>query len=202
MKCSIIIAVLDSHEIFRRQLLHLSRILSQNWEVIVVDDGSQPPLRYHNRLPFPFRLLYTHDQRPWTQDKARNMGATAARGEYLLMLDIDHVVTRKVVANVNRFRGDMLKFARRVGELDDEGRLRGRGRAVRVAPNIFAIRKALFEQMGGYVETAGIYGTDRHLQETYRQFVKHRRAKSAEIGETLYVITDPKWFHKLSRKLR
>jgi hypothetical protein len=202
MKCSIIIAVLDSQEIFQRQMLHFNRIVPASCEVIVVDDGSDPPLHNNERLRFPFKLLYTNDKRPWTQDKARNIGASVARGEYLLMTDIDHILTRKAIAHVKHFQGDMLRFQRRVGELNEQGKIARLGGVLKPAPNIFAIKRTIFEHMGGYEETHGMYGTDQQISATYQRFVSEGRAKRCQLGETIYVITDPKWFHKLKRNRR
>ena len=45
IKLSIIIPVLNSHEIVRRQVEHFKRMdLSDDVELIIVDDGSDPPL--------------------------------------------------------------------------------------------------------------------------------------------------------------
>jgi len=42
MKISIVIPVLNSHEILRRQLIHMERFVQDDTEIIIVDDGSQP----------------------------------------------------------------------------------------------------------------------------------------------------------------
>jgi len=45
MKLSIIIPVLNSHEIVRRQIEHFRKMdLSDDVELIIIDDGSDPPL--------------------------------------------------------------------------------------------------------------------------------------------------------------
>ena len=45
MKLSIIIPVLNSHEIVRRQIEHFKKMdLPDDIELIIVDDGSDPPL--------------------------------------------------------------------------------------------------------------------------------------------------------------
>ena len=60
MKVSIVIAILDSHEIVRRQLLHFDKMrLPDDVEVIFVDDGSRPPLLKKGSLNFNFSLYYT-----------------------------------------------------------------------------------------------------------------------------------------------
>ena len=43
-RLSLIVSVLDSHEVVRRQLLHLGRVLTPECELILVDDGSEPSL--------------------------------------------------------------------------------------------------------------------------------------------------------------
>ena len=45
MKLSIVVAVLDSHAIVRRQYYYFQRMgLPESVELILVDDGSNPPL--------------------------------------------------------------------------------------------------------------------------------------------------------------
>jgi len=45
IKLSIIIPVLNSHEIVRRQIKHFKKMdLPDDVELIIVDDGSDPPL--------------------------------------------------------------------------------------------------------------------------------------------------------------
>ena len=74
MRVSIIIPVLNSHEIVRRQLLHFERLgLPQDTELILVDDGSDPPIENTSRLPVTIHC--TGDARPWTWALARNTGA-------------------------------------------------------------------------------------------------------------------------------
>ncbi len=201
MKCSIILPVLDSHEIFRRQMVRFEKILPADFEVIVLDDGSDIPLTYDRRVPFPFRLLHTNDKRPWTNDLARNKGAAVASGEYLLMMDVDHVLTREALDLVLRFRGDMLKFHRQVADLDEHGEVRNIRESLAPHPNTFAIRKSLFERMGGYnPEYLGYGAHDSRFRERYQALVDHGRAEQVELAGMIYVVTEAKWFHNLERQ--
>ena len=51
VKLSLIIAILDSHEIVRRYMLYLRNLnLPDNIEIIFVDDGSYPALRTDDSL--------------------------------------------------------------------------------------------------------------------------------------------------------
>lgn len=199
MKCSIIIAVLDSHEIFRRQMLHFDRMLPEGFEVLIIDDGSDEPLKYDAPVRFPLRLFYTNDKRPWTQDKARNLGAAAARGNYLLMTDIDHILTSEAIEEVGQFRGDMLKFSRRTAQLDEQGVIYNIGATKPPHVNTFAVSKETFERLGGYRETFAEYGTDREIRANYQQLVEQGLAKPFQVGKTIYVITETHWFHRLPR---
>ncbi len=84
MKVSVVIAVLNSHQVVVRQIRHFKRMrLPKDVEIILVDDGSNPPLNYETCGLRNLRILYTNDKRPWTQGLARNMGAKVAKGEYL-----------------------------------------------------------------------------------------------------------------------
>ena len=63
------------------------------WEVIIVDDGSNPPVEFNDM----YRTYRTNDTRPWTQPAARNLGVKKAIGEYVLCLDIDHIVPKETI---------------------------------------------------------------------------------------------------------
>ena len=82
MKISIVIPVLDSHEVVRRQLLYMDSFLQDDTEVIIVDDGSDVPLENtstHKNTKF----FYTNDKRPWSWAPAVNRGSEIATGSML-----------------------------------------------------------------------------------------------------------------------
>lgn len=164
MKLSIILPVLNSHEIVRRQLLHFDSIgIPEDTEVILLDDGSDPPL---SAEPRPWLTIHhTDDFRPWTWPVARNTGARLARGEYLLMADLDHIITRELIDAVRTFDGDFMRFHRQFAILDEHGDLtqdrdvlRSWGLpdtfALTLTPhrNQFAIHRDLYTRMGGFRE--------------------------------------------------
>lgn len=169
MKLSIIIPVLNSHEIVRRQLLFWQRseLPTADMEIVIVDDGSSPPLTAD--LP-GVRVHATHDYRPWTQPFARNAGARVATGQYLWMTDIDYILPACVVQHVLAFDGHKMAFRRALGVLDDHGRFRddhatlrqygvpmerlaAKGIRISSHPTTIVIRADLFWKMGGYRET-------------------------------------------------
>ena len=202
MKCSIIISVLDSHEILRRQLLHFERIMPANFELIIMDDGSEVPLSNSRKLPFPLSIVPTHDTRPWTNNQARNFGAEQAKGEYLLMTDIDHVMTQPALQAVSTFQGDMLRFRRRIAQLDIHGRPCNLGAQRPPHVNTFAVKKDVFEKMGGYNREYAGYGTDWVIRQRYQNLETSGQVTPCEWGPAVFVITDQQWFHKLERIAR
>jgi len=173
MKLSIIIAVLNSHEIVRRQILHFNSLyevgIPSDVEVIFVDDGSDPPLELDVPCGFHCRILTTNDKRQWTTGIARNMGARMTNGEYLLMTDIDYIITEECIEAARNLKEDKMCFKREFGVLDENGnltqdlnilrkwgltedRIKSRGTKLAPHPNNFVMRKEIFWKLGGYRE--------------------------------------------------
>jgi glycosyltransferase involved in cell wall biosynthesis len=122
MRVTIIHPVLNSHEIVRRQLLHYDKIgIPEDTEVIIVDDGSDPPIEAEPR-PW-LRIIQTNDKRPWTSSLARNTTAPQAKGEYIIFADLDHIITKEIIELVRNFNGDFMRFNRAFAILDEEGNI-------------------------------------------------------------------------------
>lgn len=164
MRVSIIHPVLNSHEIVRRQLRHYDNIgIPEDTEVIIVDDGSVPAIEVE---PRPWLTLHrTNDFREWTWPLARNVGAQIAKGDYLIMIDLDHIVTREIIDAVRDFTGDHVRFNREFAVLDENGNLtqdletlraygldKERGTRLNPHRNQFAMHKDLYKKMGGFRE--------------------------------------------------
>jgi len=168
LKLSIIISILNSHEIVRRQYLHFAKMnLPNDVEIIFLDDGSDPPLTPCNLKNFT--LHATDDNRQWTTGIARNTGARMARGEYLLMTDIDYIIPRDAIEAARNLKEDKMGFKREFGVLDENGnltqdmnvlrqwglaedRIRSRGTKIAPHPNNFVMRKETYWKLGGYRE--------------------------------------------------
>jgi len=114
------------------------------------------------------KIIRTNDTRPWTEHKARNIGARNARGEYLLMIDVDYIVPKETIEKALRFTGQRMAIKRRFGVLNENAEVlddpetlarwglksrwirRGRVDGHR---SQFLMRKDLFWKMGGYNES-------------------------------------------------
>jgi glycosyltransferase involved in cell wall biosynthesis/predicted O-methyltransferase YrrM len=218
-RLSVIVSVLDSHEVVRRQLLHLEEVLGPECELILVDDGSAPPLRgvcESARPTYRFTLHETRDRRPWTQPRGRNQGAALARAERLLFFDVDHILTGPLVETCLAYEGDKMHWVRRPGVLDANGRvvvdrdvLLEYGMtddAPSVHVNSFLIRRDLFERLGGYDERfCGRYGGDDiDFNARYDRLCEGGEALPAEVRGEGYAYPDAgrdatRSFHGLPR---
>lgn len=227
MRLSIVIAVLNSHEIVRRQVLHFEKMgVPAGVEIILVDDGSDPPIQA------PFRIHRTNDTRPWTWALARNAGARIATGEYLLMTDIDYIIPRQAILDACSFTGDKMRFQRESGVLDENGeftqdldvlrsyglseeRIKTRGRKLPPHPNNFVMRRELFLDMGGYVEdrVGQPYPQreDSEFKRRWTKWVADGKAKDSDYRSKLYMFPNGQFcgdvdynpfglFHNLSRR--
>jgi hypothetical protein len=191
--CTIIIPCLDSHEVVRRQVLHFDNLLAgMNIQVLLIDDGSDPPLPVYD---YPWlRQHATGDKRHWTQGIAANTGATMSDTPYIMFMDIDHAVTRDVVMYLSRFDSDAALFQRRIGTLADDGTIIT-GKTIHPHVNTYVIRRELFAISPRYHNKPG-YVTDREMRSWLHHQAKSRKIK-LHTGPAIVSI-DGK-FHDLKR---
>jgi predicted glycosyltransferase involved in capsule biosynthesis len=183
IKLSVIIAVLDSHEIVKRQLLHFDKmnLSKEDIEFIIVDDGSKPPLgiwlfdnmqlvENSDELNLNLIIHATDDERKWSQPCARNAGAKIANSDRLLMTDIDHVLSKESLLFCMESDEDKVMFPRQWAILDHLGYINQNPTALYeyglpqaiyeqrrlnggMHHNTFMIKKSLFRKLGGYNES-------------------------------------------------
>lgn len=233
VKLSIVVPVLDSHEILRRQFLYWEQMgIPDDTEIIIVDDGSSPPLKYKGLLPV--RIHATNDKRPWTWALARNTGARLARGEYLLMFDIDHIITTKLLNYARNFTGQKIQFIREFAVIKENGtltqdlemliaygfpreRYKKRGFKLSPLPNNFAMRTDVFWKLGGYrenlVQRSYPQGEDRMFKKAWYEWEKAGKGHVHHVRPLIYMFPNGYYcgdvdynpfglFHKLSRATR
>lgn len=209
MKLSIVISVLDSHEIMRRQFLHWRLMdFPETVEIIIMDDGSNHPIQYPPFEVRNLRIVPTNDKRAWTVELARNAGARLAQGEYLLMTDIDYIIPRDAVEAALTLREDKMRFRRQFGVLDEQGRLTQdlgvlrsyglkedriaeRGVNLPPHPNNFVMRKSTYWDLGGYredlVDKPYPNKGDTYFKRTWSEAYEAGRVTMIDYRPTLYM---------------
>lgn len=158
-------------------------------EFIIVDDGSPQPAIM---VPRPdwltslsiYRVL---EDRPWHQHGARNLGAHQARGQWLLLTDMDHILTadaaRKLFELLPELDTDCIYMMHRVEA--DTGLPTAQYGVTKPHPNSFVVTRDTFWRIGGYDEDyCGIYGTDRMFRE--RAFQVARPGFLGDVSLTRY----------------
>ena len=195
MKLSVVISVYNSHEIVRRQLLHFKK-MGLPIEIIIVDDNSYPPIKGAK--------IRTDNRLAWTQGLARNLGAKVAKGKYLFMTDIDHIISREALEDALNFEGNKMIFRRQVAVLDENGNIKQDKETLRawgyekesldasVHGNTFVMKKETFEKLGGYSpETCslGYHPIARSGDDCYFNAKWNRtfRGQKPEVGRDIFV---------------
>lgn len=204
---SLIISVYQSYEAVRRQRLYF-RNLNLPIDVIIVDDGSTPPISSAN--------YFTNNKLAWTQGLGRNLGASHAHGEYLLFTDIDHVISVEAVTDALTFTGSFMRFPRRFGILNENGELKTDMKSLleygmnprykeprtNTHRNTFLIKKEIFNAIGGYKDKwcswgyhpATKRGDDCYFDGEWRKYAKSH-GLIQEFGSPIYVFPNGR-FHK------
>jgi hypothetical protein len=149
-------------------------------KVIIVDDGS--PENPASNVPRPYGLpeieIYrVTEDRPWHQHAARNLAAHVAPEGWLLLTDMDHMVTPenagRLFKALPKLDSEAVYMLDRV-EADTSEPTLGRTGEPKPHPNSFVLTREMFWRIGGYDEDyCGVYGTDRLFRE--RAFSVGRR---------------------------
>jgi hypothetical protein len=154
--------------------------------VILVDDGSPDGHAVDVKRPkgLPALSIYrVTEDRPWHQHAARNLGAHVAGEGWLLLTDMDHVLTedaaRAVLKRITLGKldeGTIYTLARIEA---DTGRPTMQNGKPKPHPNSFVVTRETFWKIGGYDEDfCGVYGTDGLFRT--RAFT---RAKQDHLGK-------------------
>lgn len=223
MKLSIIVSIYNSHEVVRRQFLHWERMgLPDDVEILYMDDSSDPPLEYKGDLK-NLKIIpvnnnnYCHRENGMFADGrvsvARNLGAKLAKGEFLLMTDIDYIIMRDSIEAGRSLKFDKQSFRRQFGVLLEDGSftqnydvLRQYGLSenrIRVGllfsphPNNFIMRKSTFFDIGGYrtdiLEREYPSGGDRWFKRDWSKAFAEGKVTISPERTTLYMFPNGQW---------
>ena len=144
----------------------------ERFKVVLVDDGSQnaPAAAVARPDGLPELEIYrVLEDRPWHQHGARNLGAHVAPEGWLLLTDMDHVLTEDAASMLfNRI--DKGLDHRKAYMLDrveaDTGLPTMKDGNPKPHPNSFVMTRKLYWKIGGYDEDwCGHYGTDAFFRK-------------------------------------
>jgi len=160
-RVSIVFPYYDNPEMLRFQLGHFGNYSQEALdacEIVIVDDCSPvfPARDVIRGCDLPnIRLFRLGVDLPWNQDAARNIGAHEARGEYLLLTDIDHVVPESTLSELCDIEDNLSVYTlARKAHFSDK--------VIPSHVNSYFLSKALYWGIGGYDEDFwGTYGSDR-----------------------------------------
>lgn len=150
-------------------------------EIVIVDDGS--PEGHAINVPRPdglpalsiYRVL---EDRPWHQHAARNLGADVAKGEWLLLTDMDHVLKQDAAEALLK-RIDLGKLDRKaiytLARVEaDTGLPTMKDGREKPHPNSFVVTRETYWRIGGYDEEfCGTYGTDSLFKSRAYSIASH-----------------------------
>lgn len=138
-------------------------------KLVLVDDGSEnaPAAIVGRPAGIPEVEIYrVLENRPWHQHAARNLGAHVAPDGWLLMTDMDHVLSeasaRALFKRINQgaldegtiYTLDRVEADTGLSTTDGAGNPKPH-------PNSFVLTRELYWRIGGYDEDyCGVYGTD------------------------------------------
>lgn len=218
MKVSIIVSIYNSHEIVRRQILNFEKMgLPDDVEILYMDDTSDPPLKFETSLK-NFKIIPVGNPRKddgifydGRISVARNMGARLAKGEFLLMTDIDYIIRKENIEYARNLKYDKARFRRQFGVITEDGdvtqdlevlrkygltedRINVRGLQISPHPNNFIMRKSTYFDIGGYREELnGIYPSrgDTFFKRDWDEYYKAGKATLAPAEERTTLLMFP-----------
>lgn len=159
-------------------LANQSQDIKDHLRYIVVDDCSptDPATPPKEDIGVPVEIYRAREDIPWNQDWARNLAVLRAKTRFVLLTDMDHVPSTKLLRKIVEceLNSDYVYTFRRVSAPDKS--------AYKPHPNSWLMTVAMYDAIGGYDERyRGCYGTDGMFKERVRQTAK----KVCEFKEAL-----------------
>jgi glycosyltransferase involved in cell wall biosynthesis len=150
-----------------RRIRALPALLRDQICVIVVDDGSPDGEARGEPIGCPLSLYRIDVDVRWNQDAARNIAAHNAATQWLLLTDMDHIVSEPAWNRVlldKLHKANVYRFSRTTLEAD------GKETPYKPHPNSWLMTRTMYDLVGGYDEAlAGHYGTDADFRDRVAQ---------------------------------
>ena len=158
---SIIIPTYNSSKYIKKALESVLNQTSEKWELIIVDDGSTDNTREIVTPYLSEKVKYFYQEHKGVS-AARNLGVTHAQTDFLIFLDSDDRLDKKLIEELNEFSldkydlitWDVLRFRDGKKKYQKAKKLSPIYEGIRA--NFLAgsvcFKKEIFEQIGGYDE--------------------------------------------------
>ncbi|MHA2163635.1 MAG: hypothetical protein ACXAB9_12690 [Candidatus Thorarchaeota archaeon] len=191
----------------------MNKLALPSWfEVILVDDGSDPPISPVTVPTFNFQLVRTNDFRAWTQALAVNFGASYSKARYLWCSAIDHFISKEAIEHLSKWEGDKLVHPREFAILNESGEIVTSNdnldllieygvrpfevdRKCKIGNGfgMFVIQRRLWDILGGYSSNYGVgYGKDDvDISKRYAKLYMSGIAGRHHVGPHVYVFPNP-----------
>lgn len=190
MRVSVIIPTYNRPDLLRRVLSSIARqsLAARDYEVLVADDGSNPPLTLSDVATVPFHLAVLQQQHQGPT-AARNLAAGHSRGDVLVFLDDDICIGRRtleVMADRCRPETDVIVlgtlivpeaakhsvFARVTAQDGEEvsGREGQEVPFTQCKAGLLGIRREAFATLGGFQDPGGGWPNWDDVDFGYRAF--------------------------------
>lgn len=143
----------------------MSPEIKEHVRVVIVDDGSPirpalPPYTDELRSQITVQIYRLRKDVRWNQDACRNIGVAHSETNWVLLTDIDHIVTEGTWRHLLASQWDERKAYkfRRISAPDLS--------VYKPHPNSWFMTRKLYDRAGGYDERfAGLYGTDGDFRD-------------------------------------
>jgi hypothetical protein len=146
-----------------RRIRSLSPELRDQICVVIVDDGSPDGEAQGEPIGCPLSIYRIQVDVRWNQDAARNIAAHNAPTQWLLLTDMDHIVSMpawKRVLEEKLHKENVYRFSRTTLEPNLKET------PYKPHPNSWLMTRRMYDQIGGYDERfAGHYGTDAEFRD-------------------------------------
>lgn len=167
---TLVLPYYENRSMLALQLRHLSRLpksLRSRIHLVIVDDGSPVPppadRAFYEIGLAGFSLYRILIDVRWNWIAARNLGALKSPTEWIILTDIDHLVTQRAFELVVKapLSGDIVyRFTRRLALCQIP---------YKPHPNSFLMTRVMFDLIGGYDERfSGLYGSDGEFRKRVR----------------------------------
>ena len=163
----------DNYPAFERMVNYYKKLKNPNVRFLIIDDGSPNRPLTKKDTPKGWDMYRITEDVGWNNEGAKNLAMHVAETEWVVLLDLDHILFADVFMGLHRITElpeDKAPFFRRPLRFLENGQPEPNTDPLRqFAANSYAITKTHFWKLGGYDESLqGFYGYDSSMVRQLR----------------------------------